>query len=368
MAAKILTIDDSKTMRSIIKKQITTLGYDALEAADGAEGLQVAAAAKPDLILLDVTMPVMDGRQALVKLRQQPETQKIPVIMVTAEAAKATVVEIIKAGVSDYIVKPFSEEVLGEKIKKILQPLAGAAVERVNILIVDNNDHDAKALLAALHSEHHVQIAVTGEEALDRIMANKPRLILIDIGMPDTIRLQITERIKADGLQGSSKLVALCMKTSLDEVSRASQKGFNGILLKPFTSEEVRSLVNNIIQTQTQFASRKGDIFILRYPSKEEINLYAVFRQLLQGWQQWLTNLATLGTKKMVVDVAQAVNIGIDDLRFFRELATRAGDLGFKIVFVVGEPKSFELKRFWESQVTKSAATFDEAKRLLDAH
>lgn len=367
MAAKILTIDDSKTMRAIIKKQVTTLGYEVLEAADGAEGLLIAAAEKPDLILLDVTMPVMDGREALAKLRQQPETQKIPVIMVTAEAAKATVIEIIKAGISDYIVKPFSEQVLGEKIRKALQPVAGA-VEKINILIVDENESDAKALLAALQSEHHVQAAATGEEAMDKIISHKPRLILIDISMPDTIRLQITEKIKADGLQASCKLVALCKKTSLDEVSRASQKGFSGIILKPFTNDEVRSVVNNIVQTQTQFASRKGDIFILRYPTKDEINLYAVFRQLLQGWQQWLANLVTLGTKKMVVDVSQAVNIGVDDLRFFRELATRAGELGFKIVFVVGEPKSFELKRFWESQVTKSAATFEEAKRALDAH
>ena len=117
----ILVVDDEPFILHSIVYMLKREGFETLSATDGAEGLRVAASEKPDLILLDVTMPVMDGRQTLIKLRQQPETAKIPVIMVTAEAGKATVVEIIKAGVSDYILKPFSPAVLMEKINKVLK-------------------------------------------------------------------------------------------------------------------------------------------------------------------------------------------------------------------------------------------------------
>jgi CheY-like chemotaxis protein len=190
-------------------------------------------------------------------------------------------------------------------------------------------------------------------------------LILIDIGMPDTIRLQVVDKLKTADLLPRCKLVALCNKNSIDEVGRASQKGFTGVLLKPFQGEEARTLINNILQTQTQFACRKGDIFVLHYPTKDEVVLFSVFRQLLQGWQQWLGHLAAGGHTKVVIDIAQAATIGIDDLRFFRELAGKASELGIGIVFVVGEPKSFELRHFWESGVARSTATLEEAKKFF---
>ena len=89
MATKILTVDDSKTMRAIVRKQIVSLGHEALEAADGSEGLIVAAAEKPDLILLDLMMPVMDGFEFLARLRQREDWQAIPVVVVTAKSLSA---------------------------------------------------------------------------------------------------------------------------------------------------------------------------------------------------------------------------------------------------------------------------------------
>ena len=367
MPKKVLTVDDSKTMRAIVKKQIQTLGFEALEAADGAEGLRVAVAEKPDLILLDVTMPVMDGKTALVKLRQQPETARIPVIMVTAEAHKQTVVEIIQAGVSDYIVKPFSEAVLGDKINKALKAsAANGSVERVDVLLIDDKENHLTTLRSALQGEHDVHTATTAEQALHLLESAHPRLVLINFAMPDTIRLQIAEKLKPEPQPNRCKLVALCAKTSVDEVNRASQKGFAGVLLKPFTSDEARAAVNNILQTHTQFASLRGDALFLRYLNKEEIALFSLFRQFLQGWQQWLHAMAEGGHHKLVVDVAHAPALNVDDLRFFRELSTKAGEAGMRVVFVVGDPKSFELKRFWESQIAKSAPTWEEARRLLE--
>ncbi len=90
MRYKILTVDDSKTVRIIVKKAFKGYDCDILEAGNGVEGLAVAAKETPDLILLDVTMPVMDGVEMLTKLKADPALKGIPVMMLTAEGAVIT--------------------------------------------------------------------------------------------------------------------------------------------------------------------------------------------------------------------------------------------------------------------------------------
>jgi two-component system cell cycle response regulator len=120
MPIKILSVDDSKTVRLIVGRSLKTFDCSLFEAANGEEGLVVAAREKPDLILLDITMPVMDGVEMLTKLREQPELKATPVVMLTAESALENVTYIAKLGVRDYLVKPFKEEQLIDKISRIV--------------------------------------------------------------------------------------------------------------------------------------------------------------------------------------------------------------------------------------------------------
>jgi CheY-like chemotaxis protein len=124
MALKILTVDDSRTIRMIVKKAFKPYDCKMFEAENGVEGLAAAAKEQPDLIVLDITMPVMTGIEMLGKLKEDPAMSEIPVIMLTAESGKDNVMSIIKMGVSDYIVKPFKGEQLIERAQTIvdLQP------------------------------------------------------------------------------------------------------------------------------------------------------------------------------------------------------------------------------------------------------
>jgi two-component system cell cycle response regulator len=97
------------------------------EAGNGEEGLVVAAREKPDVILLDVTMPVMDGVTMLTKLKEDPALKSIPVIMLTAESGRENVLHIAKLGVRDYLVKPFKEEQLVEKVGRVVSLVKKAA-------------------------------------------------------------------------------------------------------------------------------------------------------------------------------------------------------------------------------------------------
>lgn len=120
---KVMLVDDSKTMRNIQKGILAQLGYtDLEEACDGLDALSKVGAYQPELLLVDWNMPNMDGLTFVKKFREGGN--KAPIIMVTTEAEKSRVVEAIKAGVNNYVVKPFTPDLLGERIKETLARVA----------------------------------------------------------------------------------------------------------------------------------------------------------------------------------------------------------------------------------------------------
>lgn len=123
---KILLVDDSRTIRNIQKNTLKTLGYeDVFEAADGLEALAALNQQKADLMLVDWNMPNMDGITLVRKVRESDS--RTPIIMVTTEAEKSRVLEAVKAGVNNYVVKPFTAETLAEKINQTMAKVAAAA-------------------------------------------------------------------------------------------------------------------------------------------------------------------------------------------------------------------------------------------------
>ena len=117
---KILVVDDSSTMRRILKNTLTRLGYsDFVEAEDGSDAL--AKLEGIDFVITDWNMPNMDGLTMVKTVRKHPSYKKLPIIMVTTEAGREDIIEAIKHGVNNYIVKPFTAETLKQKIDQTLQ-------------------------------------------------------------------------------------------------------------------------------------------------------------------------------------------------------------------------------------------------------
>ncbi|OHD94609.1 MAG: two-component system response regulator [Sulfurimonas sp. GWF2_37_8] len=119
---KLLVVDDSSTMRRIIKNTLARLGYtDILEGGDGLEGW-AALDANPDIEMLitDWNMPEMNGLELVKKVRADMRFKDLPIIMVTTEGGKAEVITALKAGVNNYIVKPFTPQVLKEKLAAVM--------------------------------------------------------------------------------------------------------------------------------------------------------------------------------------------------------------------------------------------------------
>lgn len=119
---KLLVVDDSSTMRRIIKNTLSRLGYeDVLEGEDGLQGWNVLDT-NPDMgmLITDWNMPEMNGLELVKKVRADARFADLPIIMVTTEGGKAEVITALKAGVNNYIVKPFTPQVLKEKLAAVL--------------------------------------------------------------------------------------------------------------------------------------------------------------------------------------------------------------------------------------------------------
>jgi two-component system chemotaxis response regulator CheY len=121
---KILIVDDFATMRKVVRNLLKQVGYeDIVEAEDGVMALKALKSQKIDVVVSDWNMPNMSGLELLKAMRADAELAKTPFLMVTAEALQDNVVAAVKAGVNNYIVKPFTAEVLNEKIKKIMESI-----------------------------------------------------------------------------------------------------------------------------------------------------------------------------------------------------------------------------------------------------
>lgn len=118
--AKILVVDDFLTMRRIVRNLLKQLGYENItEAEDGDQAYVKLKGGGFGFVVSDWNMPNLDGLGLIRKVRSDPDLKELPFLMVTAEAEKDKVIEAIRAGVSNYVVKPFTAEVLKEKIEKI---------------------------------------------------------------------------------------------------------------------------------------------------------------------------------------------------------------------------------------------------------
>lgn len=120
MSKKVLSIDDSKMVHMIVTRALKPLDITVSSAVNGQEGIQKAEAEKPDLILLDVTMPVMDGIETLVKLKENPSTREIPVVMLSADGGKESIDRATQLGALRFISKPFTTDGLVGALNEVV--------------------------------------------------------------------------------------------------------------------------------------------------------------------------------------------------------------------------------------------------------
>ncbi len=120
MTKRILVVEDTEDNRKIVRDLLSSVGYELIEAVDGAEGVALAQRERPDLILMDIQLPVIDGYEATRQIRAVPELAKVPIIAVTSYALSGDEAKTRAAGCDGYVAKPFSPRQLLAKIREFL--------------------------------------------------------------------------------------------------------------------------------------------------------------------------------------------------------------------------------------------------------
>ena len=146
MSSRVLIVEDEPDIRELVVHHLKREGYQVSAAASGEEALRQVQAAPPDLVLLDLMMPAMDGLEVCRRLRQDPATASLPIVMLTAKGDEIDRVLGLEIGADDYVVKPFSPKELLARVRAVLRrsrPAGGAEPLKLGALVIDLGTHTA---------------------------------------------------------------------------------------------------------------------------------------------------------------------------------------------------------------------------------
>jgi two-component system, cell cycle response regulator len=365
----VFTVDDSSTIRAIITQQMTELGFRVEEAEDGAIGLAKLKDHTPDLILLDVTMPNMDGPTMLAKLREGGN--RTPVIMLTSESKRSVVAGAIKLGIEDYILKPFKPDELRGKVLKALRMESGgkpaeatladtSAAGPVDILVIDDMPNVHKKLRTMLAPSVTMHGAATVREALQLCHDHQFKLVLIDMVIPDVNSTALMNQLRV--LQPSAVMVALALRTANDLASEVKSQGFHDALFKPFDANALDELIARHLESTSVLATDDNVLACSAFEGKDE-RLDRYFSRLRTGTCETIEKLASACYDAVILDL-RVVPLRNQEkvVRYVIETEREARKLGLVLV-LVGTP---ELKRVMGTIVETKAvpffATVDEAR------
>jgi two-component system cell cycle response regulator len=360
MRYKILTVDDSKTVRIIVKKAFKGYDCDILEAGNGVEGLAVASKENPDLILLDVTMPVMDGVEMLTKLKADPALKGIPVMMLTAEGGRDHVLKIAKIGVRDYLVKPFKEEVLIEKAGRVidLKPLsegpakAKSIFDPADILVVEDKPAIIQQIQEGLkHTPWKIHGVSTQGEAIDFCTRTPPDVIVVSLSLPEESAFTLFRLVRTNIKTKYTPVFALVVKTEVGQQQQAQTVGFSAIITKPIDMTELETKLAKAmnLDTSQRYYAVDGDCMIMRLP---ENCTPAVLAEAGLYLKPKFAEAVDAGHNKVVIDVHQikSLHMGIIKLLFQAMQTCRELGMHFALVgnaHIITECKGFEDTRSW---------------------
>lgn len=369
---RILTIDDSSTIRSIITKQMSDLGFEVEHAEDGQQGLAKLEARSVDLILLDVTMPVMDGPAMLAALRERGD--HTPVIMLTSESKRSIVSGAVKLGIEDYILKPFKPDELRGKVMKALKldgsagaakavAAAGPAVaalavggaaatgQAIDILVIDDMDNVHKKLRSFLPAHIAMTGCVSEREALQLCQERVYRAVVIDLVIPDVNSVALMNQLRA--LQPHAAMVALALRSAGNVAGDVKAQGFSDVLYKPFEAAAVEDFLTRQFEADEVLTVDGNALSCAAFSGKED-TLDRYFMRLGTQCHESLEKLASACYDDTVFDLS-AVPLRDDKIvRLVMDSDKEAKNLGIAMR-LVGTP---ELKKMLAAVTDTSTIPF----------
>lgn len=243
MKAKILVIDDDPLNLKMAAHLLKKHDYEVCTAHSGREGLALAQTEQPQLVLLDLRMPDMDGLAVLEALRADAATAQLHVIVLTASDLNEDAVRTAQLGVHDFIHKPFLPTEFIERVRSALQ-----AKGRDRVLIVDDERLNRMLAQRALGSRYEVICAASGEEALSILESSAPNLALIDLHMPDMNGRELFSAIREKPKFARLPVIFLTADPDQRVEAELLRLGADDFIQKPFVPEVALVRIGRVLE------------------------------------------------------------------------------------------------------------------------
>ncbi len=276
---KILIVDDEPRNQKVLKAMLPEERFDALTADDGEEGLALALAEQPDVILLDIMMPGIDGFEVARRLKKDDRSKNIPIILVTALDEVDSRINGLEAGAEEFLSKPVRPMELLARISSMLQlkdyrdqlsvrrqceldfSETGTKTTRVPkksftspiVLLVEDNAKDAEIIQQGLAGQpFDVRTVPDGEKALARLLSDKIDLVLLDILLPDINGFEVCRRMRSMEKCKDTPVIALTCLDDLENRVKGIESGVDDYLVKPVNSRELRARIKILLEKKRQ--------------------------------------------------------------------------------------------------------------------
>ena len=270
MTARILVVDDIEANVRLLQAKLSAEYYEVLTATDGLKALELADSEQPDLILLDVMMPGLDGFEVCRQLKEGGSTRHIPVVMVTALDGRQDRIHGLEAGADDFLTKPLDDVMLFARVRSLTRMKSAidelrmreesgrrlGLIEGVSarlragggrVLIIDDSPRQAERLMAEMAGEHRPVIENDPSKALTA--ARGPvDLVILNVSSEGYDGLRLLAQLRSDAVSRNAPVLAVVEEGERQTVVKALELGASDVLLRPIDLQELAARSRTLIR------------------------------------------------------------------------------------------------------------------------
>lgn len=261
MSARVLVVDDVLPNVRILEAKLSSEYYQVFTASNGPEALEVVERDNPDIVLLDVMMPGMDGFEVCRRMKANPAVSHIPVVMVTALSDASDRVQGLEAGADDFLTKPVNDMALFSRVRSLVRlkmtmdelKLRRATGERLGlystegemtvegapVLVIDDNASDNRHVNRHMGEKFSLTFEADPEAAIAQARENNPDLIVLSLDHRGTDPLRLTSRIRNDSVTRQVPILMIGEESDNERIAKGLELGVTDYLLRPIDGNEL---------------------------------------------------------------------------------------------------------------------------------